>query len=297
MDLLGTDITKVAGAYAAFAGVLAGFVFAVMGYLLGNRKQDDGKRRTIALEIGLSWSVLAFVGLSLASFLFALLSGEDRFGIPANGASVGPTRIRPLALSIVASWVLSAAILLLLLGLNWLFSSEKVSWPLVAQLRAVEYFVGLITLFYVDGAFLSVPVAQGKIATDDLGPIAQLGAIWILAIGLGEAVGGLSRWAAQRASDRQKQIVRFATQFFLLLLLMASAFLFNFIDFANEAGSSTWRVLDYQWSGLSALGLVLFLCILNMPDWQLNKKPEEEQGDSEYAEVEEKEMRATNQRT
>ncbi|HKS71530.1 MAG TPA: hypothetical protein VJQ45_13985, partial [Ktedonobacterales bacterium] len=78
---------------------------------------------------------------------------------------------------------------------------------------------------------------------------------------------------------------------------MASAFLFNFIDFANEAGSSTWRVLDYQWSGLSALGLVLFLCILNMPDWQLNKKPEEEQGDSGYAEVEEKEMRATNQRT
>lgn len=32
MDLLGSDFTKVAAAYAAFAGVLAGFVFAVMGY-------------------------------------------------------------------------------------------------------------------------------------------------------------------------------------------------------------------------------------------------------------------------
>ena len=64
MDILGTDMTKVAAAYAAFAGVLAGFVFAVMGYLVGNRKPKDDPTESSDVEIALSWSVLAFVGLS-----------------------------------------------------------------------------------------------------------------------------------------------------------------------------------------------------------------------------------------
>jgi hypothetical protein len=133
MDPLGTDMTKVAGAYAAFAGVLAGFVFAVMGYLLGNRSADSDKRGE-NVEVALSWAVLAFVGLSISAFLFALLSGEDRFSLPDPSGTLH-TRIRPLILSIVASAVLSVAILVLMLSLNWLFHSERVDKWFGRQLR------------------------------------------------------------------------------------------------------------------------------------------------------------------
>ena len=262
MDLLGTDATKVASSYSAFAGVLAGFVFAVMGYLLGSRKLGGSQAEREDLETALSWAVIAFVGLSLASFLFALMSGEDRFGLPINPTTgVGSTRIRPIALDIVASGVLSVAILTLLLGLNWLFASDKVSTALVFQLRAVEWLIGLLTLFYLDGAFLAVPVAQHEIATDDPGPLAQLSVILLLAIILGEVVGGLLR----RSKGRQKQVARIITQFLFLILFCASAILFNFVDFANEGGSGTWHVSDYQWWGVGALGVALFLCIVNLP--------------------------------
>jgi cytochrome bd-type quinol oxidase subunit 2 len=270
MDLLGTDATKVAGAYSAFAGVLAGFVFAVMGYLLGSSKLGASQAEREDLETALSWAVIAFVGLSLASFLFALLSGEDRFGLPINPATgVGPTRIRPIVLDIVASGVLSVAILTLLLGLNWLFASDKVSTSLVIQLRVVEWLIGLLTLFYLDGAFLAVPVAQHEIATDDLGPLAQLGVILLLAITLGEIAG----WLLRRFKGRQKQVARIMTQFLLLILFCTSAILFNFVDFANEAGSGTWHVSDYQWWGVSALGVTLFLCILNLPGGHTKEAP------------------------
>jgi hypothetical protein len=71
MDLTGTDLTKVAGAYSTFSGVLAGFVFAVMGYLLASRSHGTRPGSDHAQDATLSWAVLAFVSLSLASFLFA----------------------------------------------------------------------------------------------------------------------------------------------------------------------------------------------------------------------------------
>lgn len=52
-----------------------------------------------------------------------------------------------------------------------------------------------------------------------------------------------------------------------LLYFIASAILFNFIDFANENGNGTWGVSDYQWCGLIAHGTVLVLCVHSLPNW------------------------------
>src|SRR5215469_12150971 len=151
MDPLGIDITKVAVSFSTFAGVLAGFVFAVIGYLLSARPQHGahGEKRDDTLDPALSWSILAFVMLSVAAFLFALESGEDRFG--ATGAA--PPRMLPLALHIVASAVLTAAILTLLLAINWLFSNENSSPELLTLLRLVIYLTGLMTIYYFDSTF------------------------------------------------------------------------------------------------------------------------------------------------
>ena len=86
MDLLGTDATKVASSYSAFAGVLAGFVFAVMGYLLGSRKLGGSQAEREDLETALSWAVIAFVGLSLASFI--RLSVVGSWGAWSNAISL-----------------------------------------------------------------------------------------------------------------------------------------------------------------------------------------------------------------
>lgn len=126
--------------------------------------------------------------------------------------------------------------------------------------------MGLLTLFYLDGAFLAVPVVQGKLATDDLGPLGLLAAVWITAVTLGEIAGGCLRRLGKK-SEGQNPVARGATQSLLLLLFIACAILFNFIDFANESGSDSWGVSDYQWRGVVAFGVVLFLCVLNLPNW------------------------------
>lgn len=263
MDHLGTDVTKVAAAYAAFAGLLAGFVFAVMGYLLGSRRSREGEGTSQELDATLSWSVLAFVSLSLASFLFALLSGEDRFNPSASSAILQPTRIRPLVLSIIASGVLTTAILALLLALIWLFKLESTSSIVRAQLRLVIYLTGLLTLYYLDGTFTAVPVAQGSLPPDDTSSLIPLCEFFVGAVALGELLGIILR----RTGRVPRQVVRVVAQTLFLLVVFASGGFFNLVDYANEAGSSTWHITTYEWWGVGGLAAVLFLCILNLPGW------------------------------
>lgn len=268
MDLLGTDLTKVAGAYSTFAGVLAGFVFGVMGYLLASRSRAVHDHRHDAT---LSWSVLAFVGLSISCFLFALLSGEDRF-TSVTAAHPLPTRIRPLTLSIVASGVFTMAILMLLLALIWLFKREETNDIVILQLRGVIWLTGLLTVSYFDGSFSAVSVALGTGGTVDLHVVQTL-VIWALAIVSGELAGFVLRVPKGEKAHEMRQSVRIIAQSVLILIIFGCAGLFNIIDDANEAGYSTWHVLAYEWWGVGAFAVVLFLCVLNLPGWRTEKSP------------------------
>lgn len=269
MDLLGTDLTKVAGAYSTFAGVLAGFVFGVMGYLLASRSLAVHDHRHDAT---LSWSLLAFVGLSISCFLFALLSGEDRF-TAVTAAHPIPTRIRPLVLTIVASGVFTMAILVLLLALIWLFKREEINDAVLWQLRGIIWLTGLLSVSYFDGTFSAISVALGQGGTVDLHVIQTL-VIWALAIVSGEVAGFVLRIPKGDKAHRMRQIVRVVTQIAFVLVVFGCAGLFNIIDDANEAGYSTWHVLAYEWWGVGAFGVVLFLCILNLPGWRAEKDPD-----------------------
>lgn len=260
MDLLATDMTKVAGAFSTFAGVLAGFVFAFMGYLLGSRTQRGRPEQADTLDTALSWSVLAFVSLSVTAFLFALESGEDRFAPSANGTGLGAIRMRPLAMHVVASSVLSTSIVVLLIALTWLFRSEAMNRPLMRQLRLVVYLTGLMTLYYFDGTFGALLVAQGQRIDISLSTLIPLSTVSILAIAGGELVGLLLRKAARVAI-----FARIVAQTAYLLIVFAIAGYFYVLTTSDEATIKAWNLPAYEWWGVSGLGFVLFLCILSLP--------------------------------
>jgi hypothetical protein len=261
MDLLGTDLTKIGGAYATFAGVLAGFVFVVVGYLLGNRPREGSSTLGRNLELTLSWPVCAFVAMSIASFLFALLSGEDRFSDTSGGLGFGTTRMRPLVLSILASGVLSIAVLLLLLGLIWLFKYENSGRVLLGQLRGVVHLTSLLTLLYVDGTFTAIPIALDEPVPNDLTSLLPAATIFLLSTILGDAVGYLLR----RTNEKVLDIVRVTTQSGIVLLVFVCAGVFNFVENMDDSNIPIRQVLDLRPFGLIALGAVFFLCIVNLP--------------------------------
>jgi hypothetical protein len=267
LDALGFDATKVAGAYATFAGLLAGFVFAAMVYLMSSDSQRRRNLEAQGLDIPLSWSVLAFVSLSLGSFLFALLSGEDRFGTQASGAEALTPRIRPLMLFIIASGTLTTAILVLLLALIWLFKRDHINGILIGQLRFATYLSGLLTCYFLDGTFLAAPIVQRQIAVDDHSSTIPTLAIFGLAVVVGEVLGTIVR----RAGAMATRIVRVATQYLLLVVVFACGALYNFLASADEAGSGAWNVRQYEWWGVGALGVVLCLCVTNLPSWRGGK--------------------------
>jgi hypothetical protein len=257
MDPLGIDITKVAVSFSTFAGVLAGFVFAVIGYLLSARPQHGahGEKRDDTLDPALSWSILAFVMLSVAAFLFALESGEDRFS-----AGVATPRSLPLALHIVASGVLTAAILTLLLAINWLFSNENSSPELLTLLRLVIYLTGLMTIYYFDSTFGYAARDAGQSVTIDGSLIFLLTCAAASAIMLGELLGFFLR-----RGSRAARLARSATQFLLLLATFACAGLFYLMIAQNDAAISAWNPPSYEYSGVAALAAILFLLTLNLP--------------------------------
>jgi hypothetical protein len=267
MDALGFDVTKVAGTYATFAGLLAGFVFAAMVYLIGSAAQRNRHAETHILDVPLSWSVLAFVSLSVASFLFSELSGEDRFALPAIDGPALPTRVRPLVLFVVASGTLTTAILMLLLALIWLFNREHPIGGLTGQLRFTTYLAGLLTCYFLIGAFLAAPIVQGQIAVDDESTVLPTFAIFAVSVVLGELFGALLR----RLGASVISVVRLASQYLLLATVFACGALFYLLENANEAGSKTWHVPQYEWWGVGAFGVVLLLCIANLPPWRSSK--------------------------
>lgn len=253
MDPLGIDITKVAVSFSTFAGVLAGFVFAVIGYLLSARPQR-GETRDGALDPALSWSILAFVMLSVASFLFALESGEDRFTV------TGADRLLPLALHIVASGVLTTAILTLLLALNWLLSNENSSAELLTLLRLVIYLTGLLTIYYFDSTFAYVARDTNHSIVPTLPQTGALTALAALAILAGESLG----FPLRRVSGVGR-VARTSTQFLLLLGTFACAALFYDLIAQPDTTVAAWNPPAYEYSGVGALGVIFFLLILNLP--------------------------------
>lgn len=270
MDLLGTDLTKVAGAYSAFAGVLAGFVFVVIGILLSNRPPEE---QANAHNVTLSWSVVAFVGLSMSCFLFALISGEDRFVSATTQPHPELTRIRPLVLMIIASAVFILAVLVLFLVLiwlfkEWLFKRQATNDAVIKQLRVVIWFLGLMVVFFFDGTFVSVAIALGQSASDDVPSLEATLAIGMLALAIGEALGALLRKVSPGEAGKGRQVVRVVTQYVFFFAIFGGAFLFNLVDFADEMGSSAWHVNDREYVWVIVFAAVVALCILNLPEWR-----------------------------
>lgn len=264
MDLLGTDIPKVAGAYSAFAGVLAGFVFVVIGILLSNRPPEE---RVNAHNVALSWSVIAFVGLSMSSFLFALTSGEDRFVNAPTLTHPELTRIRPLVLMIFASGVFILAILMLFLALIWLLKRQASHNAVVIQLRGVIWALSLTAVFFFDGTFVSIPIALGQAASDDVGSLEVTLVVALLALAVGEALGALLRKVSSGETGKGRRVVRVVTQYLFLFAIFGCAFLFNLVDFADEMGSSTWHVNDFEYISVLVFAALIALCVLNLPGW------------------------------
>jgi cytochrome bd-type quinol oxidase subunit 2 len=146
VDVLGYNYPQIASAYSTFAGVLAGFVFAVIGYLLGSCGTQG--RATRKYESALSWAILAFIGLSVSCFLYGVISGEDRFVAGTTLPS-----IRPFYLSMFASGVFTSSLVILLVGLIWLFHGDEATLSVMTQLRIAVYFTSLTALLFLSGLF------------------------------------------------------------------------------------------------------------------------------------------------
>jgi hypothetical protein len=112
-------------------------------------------------------------------------------------------------LTIVASGVFTMAILVLLLALIWLFKREEINNVLIIQLRGVIWRTGLLVLFYFDGSFIAVPIAQGHVVTDAVTSLLYTGALFVVAVASGELMG----YALRRAkSVVLREVVRITTQ-------------------------------------------------------------------------------------
>lgn len=276
MDVLGSDITKIAAMYSTFAGVLAGFVFAVIGYLLGSRSKQSPEQKD-ALDRALSWSIMAFICLSVASFLFAVESGDDRW------TTTGVPRIRPLAMHVVASGVLTTAILVLLVALACLFSAEITSSEIIRLLRTVIYLTGLMTLYFLDGAFGSIALAEHNAVAEQWRQfMILLTAIWLPVLAVGEVSGYLLRRALkERKEAKPTMLARLAplancvpsiTQIVFVVIVFASAGFFYYVGATDETIIRTWDIIAYEGWGDVAQGLVLCLCVLNLPSYRTDKK-------------------------
>jgi heme/copper-type cytochrome/quinol oxidase subunit 2 len=273
MDVLGSDITKIAAIYSTFAGVLAGFVFAVIGYLLGSRSKQSQEQKD-ALDRAMSWSIMAFVCLSVASFLFAVESGDDRW------STTGVPRIRPLLMHVIASGVLTTAILVLLVALACLFSIEVTSDEIARLLRTVVYLTGLMTLYFFDGAFGSIALAEHNAAADEwLQFMFLLTAIWLPVLAVGEVSGYLLRRALNGQKEAKPTMlarlvgsVPSITQIVLVVIVFASAGYFYYVGATDETIIRTWNISAYEGWGDVAQGMVLCLCVLNLPRYRTNKE-------------------------
>lgn len=91
-----------ASSHSAFAGVAGGFVFAVIGILIGQR--DGGRKRITALILFTS----AFFILALDSLLFGVVAGEQLC-------------MRAHTEGMVASGLLGIGAVSMFIGLAWLF--------------------------------------------------------------------------------------------------------------------------------------------------------------------------------
>jgi hypothetical protein len=266
MDVLGYNYPQIASAYSTFAGVLAGFVFAVIGYLLGSQgsRSDEAQERAQEggqegkFESALSWAVLAFIGLSVSCFLYGVISGEDRFAAGSTAPS-----IRPLYLSIFGSAVFTSSLVILLVSLMWLFYGEQAARSVMPQLRVAVYFTSFVTMLYLSGLFSAISKVQTQSFDEGPTPWALMLLVCAMAIIIGESAGGLLR----RAPWGVRRWMRLITQLILLAMMFTSAGLLHTFSFGAQEGDQEvfQAVLGYQPAALVALGVVIFLCVLNLP--------------------------------
>ncbi len=109
--MINWDITRSSSAYAAFAGILAGFIFSSIGFILYNTPSDkisesDSRQPTLV------WLITAFFSLLISSFLFSVISGDDYL-------VQGTTKISviPYYTGIIATLLLILAAFQVILGL------------------------------------------------------------------------------------------------------------------------------------------------------------------------------------
>lgn len=150
------DITKASGYYSQMAGVLAGFAFAAIIFLiqsqpLGQLNQQLSQQRRANLQKVLTCFIAAFLGLVISTFLYAVVSGEE---------VMAP---RAMTLGFLSSIAFSIAVLNLLNGVVWLFKTWDMSDTAIASVRIAGSAFPLIIYAYMGVTALDMlSVAEGQ---------------------------------------------------------------------------------------------------------------------------------------
>lgn len=145
------DMIQSAAAYSTLSGILAGFaltaVTVVVTVVAGGRRHLSPRRLNL-LAMTAGWLIIAFFSLLLVSFLFAVLSGHDRFVTTVDPTThqldYGAKTMQPLMLGLPVSILFSSAAIQLFLGIVWLF--ELVNLGNLTQVCARIMFWFLIPL-------------------------------------------------------------------------------------------------------------------------------------------------------
>ena len=132
---VGFDITKAAGSFAQISGLLAGFVFMALTWIVQNIRKEDTK--SIYLKPTLVFLALTFMGNVLVAILWGLVSGD---------VSNSPQRPEVLDLLASSNFTLITALTLEALVFVVAFTDE----PEVIGLFRIIFFVSvLIGIFYL----------------------------------------------------------------------------------------------------------------------------------------------------
>jgi len=133
------DLTKAAGYYSQLASVLSGFAFAAIVFLIQSQRSDREGRAGEGdpdLQNVLISFLTAFIGLILATFLYAVIAGEE-------------AKVRAMASGFLASIVFSIAVLNLFYGIIWLFHAWRMHRVLDVSKRAVATVIPIVVYAYM----------------------------------------------------------------------------------------------------------------------------------------------------
>lgn len=156
MELPNWDVTQAAAAYSTLTGILAGFALTAITVVVAftaSRQANRSATERHYLEVTLGWLLTAFFSLLLVSFLYADLSGHDRFITSVDSTthqlSYGASTIQPLVLGLPASVLFASAAIQLILGVIWLFAFLGLGWLAQFAARVMFWFLLVLCAVFV----------------------------------------------------------------------------------------------------------------------------------------------------